>query len=221
MDVRSGYDRWSALYDQELNPLVLLEEPLVRDWIGDPSGLRVADVGCGTGRHARWLLERGASVDGFEASPGMLAQAAHKLAGCDVRLHLHALPQRLPLEDGAFDLVLLALVADHLADLVGSFRELRRVTRQTGTLVVTMLHPAMNLKGITARFTDPGNGSEVRVAAFEHTFSDYVMAVLQAGWTVERLAERKVDADLVAQTTRAEKYLDWPMLLAMQLSNQR
>ena len=50
--VRHGYDRWAAVYDHDGNPLLGLEEPIVRAAVGDVRGLDVLDLGCGTGRHA-------------------------------------------------------------------------------------------------------------------------------------------------------------------------
>ena len=90
--MRDGYDRWAEVYDEDLNPLVMLEEPLVRSWVAAPRGLRVADVGCGTGRHALWLADAGASVDAFDASRGMMDKAREKSARHGVRFHEHALP---------------------------------------------------------------------------------------------------------------------------------
>ncbi|MGD8452379.1 MAG: class I SAM-dependent methyltransferase [Phycisphaerae bacterium] len=217
LDVRTGYDRWAEIYDDEDNPLILLEGPVVRDWIGEPRGLRAADVGCGTGRHAVWLAQAGATVDAYDSSPGMMARARTKLDLPGVRFVEHSLPNPLPAPDNTYDLVLLALVADHLAQPRQTLEDLRRVLRPGGSLIFTVLHPAMNLLGITARFADPQTGQEVRVAAFDHTFSDYVMAALRAGLTIDELIERKADADLAARTARAEKYLGWPMLLAMRL----
>lgn len=216
--MRDGYDRWAEVYDEDLNPLVMLEEPLVRSWVAAPRGLRVADVGCGTGRHALWLADAGASVDAFDASRGMMDKAREKSARHGVRFHEHALPAPLPVAEGSFDVVLLALVADHIADLRASFAELRRVMKPAGRLVFTVLHPAMNLKGVTARFTDPTSGEKVHVEAFEHTYADYVMGVLGAGLKIEEIVERRADAVLAARTARAERYLGWPMLLAMKLS---
>jgi malonyl-CoA O-methyltransferase len=217
LDTQSGYDRWSQIYDDELNPLVMLEEPVVRAWLKAPAGLRIADVGCGTGRHALWLALAGASVDAFDCSEGMMAKARRKLSDKGVRLRNHQLPAPLPVPDSTFDVALLALVADHLAELETVFRDLRRVVKPSGTVICTVLHPAMNLRGITARFTDPQSGSEVRVEAFEHTYADYVMAVLKAGLHIDEIVERKVAADLVGRTPRAEPYLGWPLLLAMRL----
>ena len=57
--VREGYDRWAAVYDHDANPLPALEEPRVREALGDPSGREVLDLGCGTGRHTAWLVEAG------------------------------------------------------------------------------------------------------------------------------------------------------------------
>lgn len=221
LDPQDGYDRWAEVYDHEGNPLVFLEEPVVRGWVAEPKGLRVADVGCGTGRHAMWLADGGAEVDAFDASAGMMAKAREKRTQRGVRLHEHVLPAPLPVKDETYDLVLFALVADHLEDLETTLRDLRRVLKPGGTLIFTVLHPAMNLLGITARFWDPEDGSEVRVTAFEHTYADYVMAVLNAGLVIEEIVERKADEALAKQTPRAAKYLGWPMLLAMRLRNER
>jgi malonyl-CoA O-methyltransferase len=217
VDTQSGYDRWSEVYDHDQNPLVLLEEPLVQRWLADVAGLTVADVGCGTGRHARWLAESGARVVALDFSSGMLEAARRKLADLGVEVRVHALPAPLPDADGRFDVVLFALVADHIADLDGTFRELARVTRPGGRVIFTVLHPAMNLRGVTARFTDPVSGDTVHVAAYEHRYADYLMAVLRAGLTIDEIVEDRVDDALAERTPRAEKYRGWPMLLALRL----
>ena len=49
LPTREGYDRWSAIYDEDSNPLVALEEPLLDRALGDVQGRRVLDLGCGAG----------------------------------------------------------------------------------------------------------------------------------------------------------------------------
>ncbi|MEL6715814.1 MAG: SAM-dependent methyltransferase, partial [Planctomycetota bacterium] len=49
---REGYDRWSECYDDYGNPLIDLEEPVVRQLVGDVRGVQLLDLACGTGRHA-------------------------------------------------------------------------------------------------------------------------------------------------------------------------
>ena len=38
LDVRTGYDRWAAVYDRDGNPLQALEEPLMRAALGMVGG---------------------------------------------------------------------------------------------------------------------------------------------------------------------------------------
>jgi hypothetical protein len=95
---------------------------------------------------------------------------------------------------------------------------LRRVCRSTGFVVASVMHPAMELKGVQARFQDLEEGVEVRPASFSHSISDYVMGALNAGLRLVELSEYSVDAALVAQSQRAEKHLGWPLLLLMKLS---
>ena len=42
-----------------------------------PRGARLLDVGCGAGRHARWLSARGYLVDAIDSSPAVTAVAQH------------------------------------------------------------------------------------------------------------------------------------------------
>jgi hypothetical protein len=79
------------------------------------------------------------------------------------------------------------------------------------------MHPAMMLKGITARFHDPRTGRDTRPESRAYQISDYVTAALNAGLSVRELSEHPVDADLAQRLPRAAKYLGWPMCFAMNL----
>jgi malonyl-CoA O-methyltransferase len=220
---REGYDRWSEIYDNDQNPLVALEEPELDRALGDVAGLRIADIGCGTGRHTLRLLARGARVSGLDFSAGMMERARAKLAArpeeerARADLRLHDLAERLPFEDGQLDRLVCALVLDHVAELGALFREFRRVVRREGRVVVSVMHPAMNLRGVEARFVDPKTGREVRPRSVTHQIADYVQAAIGAGLAVERLGEHAVDDALAARLPRARKYLGWPMLLMLEL----
>src|SRR5262245_41796591 len=107
--VRSGYDRWSAVYDHDGNPLLGLEERSVHTAVGDVRGLNVADLGCGTGRHSLWLAAAGATVTGVDFSEGMLAEARRKSGANPIRFVVHDLHLPLPFS-AEFDLVVSGLV---------------------------------------------------------------------------------------------------------------
>lgn len=209
VSTRAGYDRWASSYDSG-NPLTKLEEPVLKRLLGPVAGLRVLDAGCGTGRHAVDLARRGAEVTGVDFSSGMLGRAiaAAEAAGVTAELLAHDLSKPLPFDDGGFDRVISCLVLEHVKNLDSFFAELARVCRAGGFLVITAMHPAMFLKGSSARFRDPRTGDKVRPRSyFAQRLSHYVMAGLRAGLTVDALEEHD---------GRGE-HAGWPMLVALKL----
>jgi len=217
VSTREGYDRWAEVYDTDGNPLVALEEPEASRMIGDVRGLAVADVGTGTGRHALRMSREGARVVAIDFSLGMMARARSK-PGAERIAFVCADCSALPLPDSAFDRVISGLVVEHIATLDPYFRELARICRPDGFIVVTNLHPAMNLQGTRARFTDPATGAKVYPAGHDHLFSDFVMAARRTGLVIDEMVERTMTADIVGNAPRAERYVGWPALLAMRLS---
>jgi len=218
LPTKDGYDRWAEVYDGDDNPLVALEEPWVDRLLGDVRGLSVADIGCGTGRHAVRLAAAGAAVQALDFSEGMLARARDKAGELNIVFHVHDLAEPLPFPDEIFDRVLCGLVIDHIADLGGLFREMHRVCRPPGFVVISVMHPAMMLRGVQARFKDPASGREIRPASVPNQLSDYIMAAAKAGFAFDHLSEQSVDEALANRLERARKYLGWPMLFLMRLA---
>jgi ubiquinone/menaquinone biosynthesis C-methylase UbiE len=219
LPTREGYDRWAEIYDVEDNPLIALEEPEVDRLLGDVAGLDVLDVGCGTGRHSLRLAAHGARVVGIDFSDGMLARAKEKEGAAQVRwVVADATRPPLSLPDRSFDRVLSALVVDHVGSLSEFFAELGRLCREDGRIVVTVMHPAMMLKGTEARFVDPGTGQETRPESHSNLVADYVNGAVAAGLRIVQVGERSVDPALADRVPRARKYLGWPMLWWMELA---
>lgn len=130
------FGRLAATYD-ELRPVDAnwreLFELIVRE--GDLVGRRVLDVGCGTGRLAAALAERGSRVWGVEPSPEMAARARDR--GVHVKV---ARAEQLPFKEGWFDRAVLWLVA-HLLDRAAAFAELARVLSADGRVAITTFDP--------------------------------------------------------------------------------
>ncbi len=221
LPTREGYDRWAEIYDGEDNPLVMLEEDRMQGLLGDVRGLDLADIGCGTGRHSLPLAAAGARVTAVDFSEGMLAAARAKPGADVVRFIAHDLQTPLPLDTAAFDRVTCFLVLDHIHKLDVPFGEFRRICRPDGFVVISVMHPAMMLRGVTARFTDPKTGLETRPASAANQICDYVMAAVRAGLAIDHLSEHPIDEAAAARSPRAEKYLGWPILLLMRLRPQK
>ena len=75
VDVREGYRRWSARYDEMMSGDIdvhVLEALTTVSWTVSSA----VDLACGTGRIGSWLASRGAAhVDGVDLSPDMLERA--------------------------------------------------------------------------------------------------------------------------------------------------
>ena len=214
---RAGYDQWAAIYDRDRNPLPALEEPLVRELLGDVRGLEILDLGCGTGRHSIRMAGAGAHVIALDFSSEMLAHARRKTGANDLRFQAHDLSQTLPFVAENFDRVLCALVVDHIEELDKLFSEMHRVCRPNGNVVVSGMHPAMMLRGVQARFRLPETNREIRPASYPHEMSAYVMAAARAGFAFDHFSEHVVDEKVASRHERARKYLGWPMLFLMRL----
>jgi SAM-dependent methyltransferase len=215
--IRAGYDRWALVYDHDANPLPALEEPIVREAVGDVRGATVLDLGCGTGRHTLWLAAAGARVTAVDFSDGMLAEARRKAGAAAVEFLAHDLHDPLPFPTASFDIVVSGLVLEHLRELGGFFAEAHRVLRPGGRAVVSAMHPAMFLRGSQARFTDPDSGEIVQPGSFPHRIGDFVMAAVRAGFGLEDVSEHAPDAQFAVRYPRAEKYVGWPMLVVLRM----
>lgn len=92
---------------------------------------RILDVGCGTGANLVMLSQFG-EVEGVDISPDALAFCRERGLE-DVRL---GAAEKLPYEDGRFDVVTAFDVVEHLDDDVAGLREMRRVLRPDGRLLL-------------------------------------------------------------------------------------
>jgi ubiquinone/menaquinone biosynthesis C-methylase UbiE len=95
----------------------------------------VLDIGCGTGRAAEALIERGSRVWGVEPEPEMAALARERVSTVKV-----APAERLPFKDGWFERALMWLVV-HLVERPRALAEAARVLGADGRLAVGTFHP--------------------------------------------------------------------------------
>jgi ubiquinone/menaquinone biosynthesis C-methylase UbiE len=221
---QEGYDLWAQIYDEEDNTLIALETTLVRRLLGDVHGLLVADIGCGTGRHAIAMAEAGATVIAMDFSRGMLAKARAKPGAAAVRFVHHDLTGGLPFRSRTFDRVICCLVLEHIVDLESVLGEMARICHPDGFVLLSDLHPAMRLRGMQAQFTDPATGQKIRPTSVAHQLSEYVMAATRAGLRIDHMSEHVVDQELLERSPRARRYweahkdyLGWPLLLLIRL----
>ena len=104
--------------------------------LGDISGLKIADIGAGTGRVTRQLASLGARVFGVEPNASLVELAEAAGGGAEYAEYVVAPAEATGLESGEFDVSLFSFSLHHVADMEAAIREARRLTRVNGRVVV-------------------------------------------------------------------------------------
>lgn len=141
MATADPYRHKARCYDRMLEGGLLALREIGLALLPPAPGMRVLDLGCGTGSHVELYRRRGCAVVGVDRSDPMLQVAARKL-GPDAGL-LRADATAVPLADGAVDLVLLSLALHENDEQVQSamLAECVRVLSADGHLLVIEHHP--------------------------------------------------------------------------------
>lgn len=194
------------------SPNVVMEEPAVRAHLGDLTGLRVVDLGCGDGSFAGDVLGRGAQAYlGVDGSAAMIAVARRRPADERVRFEVGRIEDFAP-APGIADLVVSRMALHYLHDVAPTLRSAHGALAPNGRLLFTVTHPVITSfdnqePGPRTSWTvddyfDAGErrrswfGSEV--TWFHRTVEQYISAVLAAGFTVEAVSECAPDPSLFA-----------------------
>ena len=99
-------------------------------------GMLVADIGTGTGFLAERALDAGARVVGVDISDAMLAEVRARLAGRPFEARSGD-TAALPLGNGEVDAALGNMVLHHAEDPPAAIREIARILKPGGRLVIT------------------------------------------------------------------------------------
>lgn len=129
--VRTAFDEQVSLFADAVPAHDVRRVALLRS-LGDASGQRILDAGCGKGRYARALREAapGVHLTGMDISPAMLAVAGQVLEARQGSL------SNLPFSDASFDAAYAIESLEHAVDAEAAVAELCRVVRPGGRVVI-------------------------------------------------------------------------------------
>ena len=141
----------------------LLNDMVTRYLPADGSGLRLLDVGCGTGHQMAMLRERGYDVAGVDASEKMLEHAKANNPGAEIHCTDVA---ELPFATASFDYVICLEVLRHLSNSTPAVAEIARVLKPGGVALATAA-PLFNLNAywLVNRIT-----SKIRIGNFRQLY---------------------------------------------------
>ena len=136
--VRKRYDRVAPFYDleQALGERLFFGRLRQELWATVPEGARVLEVGVGTGINMSHY-PRGARVSAIDVSGRMLERATARAVRLGVAVELSLMDaQHLTFDDASFDSVVATFVFCSVPDPVAGLREVRRVLRPGGQLLL-------------------------------------------------------------------------------------
>lgn len=177
--------------------------------LGDESGRRVIDLGCGAGQLAFYLAEAGAAeVIGIDASERMLEVARARWA------HPRVSYRRESMEDVDFppracDLVVSSLALHYVRDYAGLVGRIARWLIPGGLLVFSTEHPIYTARGSADGWVIGPEGTRIAwaldhyaeegprehrwfvtgVRRYHRTISTLLNGLIDAGLTIERVVE--------------------------------
>lgn len=154
--VTRTYDRQARWYDLFEAPMELLGTRRRRRRLLRRARGRVIEAGVGTGRNLEHYPVGGAQVTGVDVSHGMLARARRRAERRPGTVLVQADVQDLPFPDATFDTAVATCVFCSVADPVRGLRELGRVTRPEGRiLLLEHVRPRSPLLGRIADLLTP------------------------------------------------------------------
>jgi SAM-dependent methyltransferase len=143
---------------------------MFKEFLGDVNGLRILDVGCGTGRNSRFFAERGASVVGIDFSPKSIEIARRRPADGNPVYRVQSLFELE--EDNVFDAAIswgtITFACRNRAELEDALSRIARSLKSGGRLLLCepvhrgFLHRVlnMNMRQFSAALSDAGFKSE-------------------------------------------------------------
>jgi len=162
------------------------------------------EVGCGEGRVSRALKACGYRVTASDPVRA-LVDAAREAGSADE--YAVASGSDLPFADARFDLVMAYNVLMDVDDVAGTVKEIRRVLRPGGVLVISIVHPFSDRGRFASREVDSPfvvQGSYFGSKRFEDTTERNGLRMRFAGWSrpLEGYATALEDAGFAITSVR-------------------
>ena len=184
--------------------------PFTFKQLGNVSGKKILDVGCGEGGYSRELARRGAAVTAVDCAENAIKYCVSKAEEEQLKI-IHYVRNSCDLfniADETFDIVLASMMLMDCEDFEGTIKEITRVLKPSGKLFASVCHPCFHYAGGIGR-QDKGLDKKVVVSDYYHpaeweaplssgtvkviwrhrTMEDYVKTFIRCGLTITDLHE--------------------------------
>ena len=233
-DNEEFFNSYAQLRKNENSHNTVIEQPTMRALLPDVKGMRVLELGCGSGANAFAFAEGGAvQVLAIDLSEKMLSVAKEENSHPCVQYLQMDMAQIGELE-GKFDLVYSSLAFHYVEDFGKLMKQISGLLNDGGVLLFSQEHPltTATIDGL-GHFNKDENDEYISytlsnycqsgkrvvnwfvdgVLKYHRTFSDIITAVLEAGLVVERVCEPVPPPCAIEKVPRMKKELIKPSFL--------
>jgi Methylase involved in ubiquinone/menaquinone biosynthesis len=120
--------------------------PYTLKWLGDVTGKKILDLGCGEGGYSRELAKRNAEVVAVDCAEYSIEYAKRKASENELNIahYIRNSNDLYGIKDNYFDIVLCSMLLMDCEDFCGTIKEIARVLKPSGKLFASVLHPCFN-----------------------------------------------------------------------------
>ncbi len=175
-------------------------------------GLRVLDIACGQGFFTRAFREAGATADGVDIAPELIAIARAR-SGTGGIFHIASADDLSFAKDASYDVATSVLAIQNIKNLAGVCHEAARVLLPGGRFIIVMNHPAFRVpkrsdwdfdeaektqyrrvgRYLSAFETKidmhPGKKGSAQTISYHRSLQDYSKMMAKEGFAIAKLEE--------------------------------
>ncbi len=172
MSIEKAYNNWADQYDTNENRTRDLDKVSTIETLSKYDFESVLELGCGTGKNTKWLLEKAKRIIGFDFSQEMLNKANEKITDEKAVFKRADLKEDWKVDNNFADLITCSLTLEHIEDLNHVFNQANLKLKKDGLFFISELHPFKQYSGSKARYETENGTKELEV--YIHHISEYM-----------------------------------------------
>ncbi|MBT2642485.1 methyltransferase domain-containing protein [Bacillus sp. ISL-41] len=223
------YESYMKRRNRAESPNNIIEKPILLEMIGNVTGKRILDLGCGDAEIGVELLQQGgASYFGVEGSKNMTMAAAENLEGTNGQV-IHSSMEEWQPQPKQYDFVLSRFALHYLSDLSSVFKKVHDSLVPGGKFIFSVQHPVLTSSAKSAEgsgrrsdwvvddYFNQGERAEPwigkKVIKYHRTVEEYFQLLLAAGFMVEDLREGAPRPENFSSLEEYERRMRIPLVL--------
>lgn len=192
------FRRYLKIRTNQFNANDIIEVPHIKKLLPNTSGLKVLDLGCGSGNYALKFFRNVKRLDAVDSSKLMLNKFSQQLVKCNLpHFHLHRTKvENYSYPKSKYDVVFSTLLFHHVNNIDEIFFNVQQSLKKNGLFLFSVMHPlfmccrplkqgrrdTVKVKWMIEDYFRRGKRAYIwlgkSVVKYHHLFSDYTKALV-------------------------------------------